>query len=645
MNVFYEEDGGFKVGTVLSSTDAALQVEAPHGKRSKIKTNHVLLRFTSPLADFLPTAEAIAAEVDIDFLWECCGQDEFGFEALAQDYVGHPPSAVEAAAIALRLHSAPIYFHRKGRGRYRAAPEDILKAALAGQEKRRLQEVQITEWAAQLAAGMLPEAIASQLMTLLHRPDKNTLEWKALEAACRTSGLSPLKLAAAAGGIPSVPDYLLAGFLLEHFPKGRGFAECAPGTPPTDLPVADVVAFSIDDAATTEIDDAFSLVTLADGTRRVGIHIAAPTLGVALGSALEKLVYSRLSTVYFPGDKITMLPDTLVEDFTLKAGQACPAVSLYVDVAEDFSMSGFETRIEAVPIAANLRHDTLEPLFNAETLANDPGIDYPFKAELRWLWEFANALEVHRGKADPNRPPQQDYNFSIDNGQVTITRRQRGEPMDKLVAELMILANSEWGGQLDKAGIPAIYRAQTQGKVKMVTTAQPHVGLGVAQYAWSSSPLRRAVDFVNQRQIVAMVREEPPEFAAGSTELFTILRDFDAAYSAYNAFQDQMERFWCLRWLQQEQVQEVTARVIKEDLLRFDNLPLVQRLPGLPDNLVSGETLRLGLVRVDELMMEVEWRLIERLTPPAVAVAPAADATEAAEVPEGEAAAPSVGGV
>lgn len=170
-------------------------------------------------------------------------------------------------------------------------------------------------------------------------------------------------------------------------------------------------------------------------------------------------------------------------------------------------MSGFETRIEAVPIAANLRHDTLEPLFNAETLANDSGIDYPFKAELRWLWEFANALEVHRGKADPNRPPQQDYNFSIDNGQVTITRRQRGEPMDKLVAELMILANSEWGGQLDKAGIPAIYRAQTQGKVKMVTTAQPHVGLGVAQYAWSSSPLRRAVDFVNQRQIVAMVRE------------------------------------------------------------------------------------------------------------------------------------------
>ena len=137
MNVFYEEDGGFKVGTVLSSTDAALQVEAPHGKRSKIKTNHVLLRFTSPLADFLPTAEAIAAEVDIGFLWECCGQDEFGFEALAQDYVGHPPSAVEAAAIALRLHSAPIYFHRKGRGRYRAAPEDILKAALAGQEKRR----------------------------------------------------------------------------------------------------------------------------------------------------------------------------------------------------------------------------------------------------------------------------------------------------------------------------------------------------------------------------------------------------------------------------------------------------------------------------------------------------------------------------
>jgi hypothetical protein len=358
MNVFYEEDGGFKVGAVMSSTDASLQVEAPHGKRSKIKTAHVLLKFTSPLADFLPQAETAAADIDVDFLWECCGADEFQFEALAADYWGHAPSAIEAAAIALRLHGAPMYFYRKGRGHYKAAPEDTLKAALAGQEKRRQQQLQIDEWAAQLRAGNIPEALRSQLMTLLHRPDKNTLEWKALDAASRDANQPPLRLVAAAGGIPSVPDYLLAGFLMEHFPKGRGFSAYAPAQAPGELVDAGVQAFSIDDAATTEIDDAFSLTRLDSGNWRVGVHIAAPTLGIGVDSELEKLVYNRLSTVYFPGDKITMLPDDAVNAFTLKEGQHCPAVSMYLEVAPDFTVLSHESRVEQVFVAANLRHDT-----------------------------------------------------------------------------------------------------------------------------------------------------------------------------------------------------------------------------------------------------------------------------------------------
>lgn len=632
MNVFYEEDGAFKVGAVMSTTDASLQVEAPHGKRSKIKAAAVLLKFTSPLADFLPAAETAANDIDVDFLWECCGSDEFGFEALAADYWGHAPSAVEAAAIALRLHGAPMYFYRKGRGHYKAAPEDTLKAALAGQEKRRQQQLQIDEWAAALCAGTIPDALRSQLMTLLHRPDKNTLEWKALDAASRDASQPPLRLIAAAGGIPSVPDYLLAGFLMEHFPKGRGFPACAPASPAPDaLEDAGVQAFSIDDAATTEIDDAFSLSRLDNGNWRVGVHIAAPTLGIDVDSDLEKLVYNRLSTVYFPGDKITMLPDDVVSQFTLKEGETCPAVSMYLEVSPDFTVLSHHSRVDRVFVAANLRHDTLEPLFNEDTLANDPGVDYPYKAELRWLWEFANALEVRRGKADPTRPPQLDYNFAIEDGKVIITRRKRGSPMDKLVSELMILVNCEWGGALDRAGFPAIYRAQTQGKVKMVTTAQPHVGLGVAQYAWSSSPLRRAVDFVNQRQIVAMIREQPPVFAPGDAKLFGILRDFDAAYSAYNQFQDQMERFWCLRWFTQEGIDTLQASWIKEDLIRIDGLPMVTRLAGLPDGLQAGDKVRLAIVRIDELTLDVEFRVLGR-----VGDAPAEPAAQDADGADGD---------
>jgi exoribonuclease R len=78
------------------------------------------------------------------------------------------------------------------------------------------------------------------------------------------------------------------------------------------------------------------------------------------------------------------------------------------------------------------------------------------------------------------------------------------------VAELMIAANSTWGKALAEAGIPALYRAQTGGKVRMTTAAAPHEGLGVDCYAWSSSPLRRYVDLVNQWQLIAWLKGEAP---------------------------------------------------------------------------------------------------------------------------------------
>lgn len=612
MNVFYEESGSFKVGSIVSRSDASLQVDTQHGKRAKIKSANVFLEFSSPLADFLPSADKLAADIDLDFLWECSPDDEFGYQDLAADYFGHQPSAAEAAALISRLHGAPMYFYKKGKGRYKKAPQEALQAALAGVERKKREQEQIDGWVAELKAGALPEAIRSQLMQLLWKPDKNALEFKAFDQASRELNLPPLRLADKVGGIPSVPDYLMAGFLMEYFPKGAGFGKYAPPAELPELPVAAVRAFSIDDANTTEIDDALSVEDLPNGNKRVGIHIAAPTLGVPQDSDIEKMVLSRLSTAYFPGDKITMLPDDVVQAFTLQEGRDCPAFSLYVEVTTAFEPVAFENRIEKVPVAANLRHAELEQVFNEETLANDPGVDYPFKRELTWLWQFAEALEKRRGKYDPTRPAQHDYNIDVVDGRVSITIRKRGAPMDKLVSELMILANSEWGRMLAEADIPAMYRAQSMGKVRMTTRPEPHIGLGVAQYAWSTSPLRRASDFINQRQLAAMIRGEKPQFAQGDAMLFAILRDFDATYGAYLSFQDKMEHYWCLKYLLQENITEPTAAVIKEDLVRIDGLPLRLRIPGLPE-LARGDRVQLSVVKVDLLTQEVELRYTGRL--------------------------------
>ena len=610
MNVFYEEEGTFKTGAILADNGTSLQVEAAHGKRSKIKASAVLLRFAEPaLSAFSEAAQRVAEEVDVDFLWQCCGTDEFSFDVLGREYFGHPPAALESAGLLYKLHGAPMYFYKKGKGRYKAAPAESLKAALASGERKRLQAEQKERWTADLTAGRLPPEFVSLAAKLLYAPDKNGIEWKALEAACDQQKLSPARVLANCGALASPHEYHLNRFLFEYFPHGAGFGAVPPVVMPAALPRAGVKAFSIDDETTTEIDDAFSVTLLANGNTEVGIHIAAPALGIAPGSPIDVIARARLSTVYFPGQKITMLPDDAVAAFTLAGGGERCALSLYAEVAPDGAVVATHSRSELVPIAANLRHGTLEAVFNADALAAG-AIAHELGSELKFLWHFAQHLQTARGKADVEGEIQRaEYNFYVDADHVRIVERKRGSPVDKVVSELMIFANTEWGGQLAKAGYAAIYRAQSNGVARMTTVAARHDGLGVAQYAWASSPLRRYVDLVNQRQLLALFAAQPPLYQANDESLLMALREFELAYDAYAEFQRNMERYWCLRWIGQEGVTELEATVFRDNLVRCNRLPLVIRVPSLRDA-AAGDQVRLEVSRVDpwELTFHAEFQ-------------------------------------
>ena len=608
MNVFYEEEGGFKVGAILADSGTSLQVEAAHGKRSKIKATAVLLRFEEPvLSAFTEAAQNAADGIELDFLWQCCGADEFAFDILGKEYFGHAPTALEAAGLLLRLHSAPMYFYKKGRGRYRAAPVEALQAALASVEKKRLQAEQKQRYVEELRACRLPEAFRPLLSKLLYAPDRNSLEWKALDAVCQELKLSPQRLLEKCGALASPHDYHLNRFLFEYFPGGAGFDAPPAVDVPGDLPLAQVEAFSIDDETTTEIDDAFSVTALANGNTRIGIHIAAPALGIAPGSPLDDMARARLSTVYFPGAKFTMLPAPAIDAFSLTAGGARPALSLYAEVDGAGSIVATESRSERVPILANLRHSELDEAFNADTLAAGE-IVHDYGRQLVRLWQFAQGLQAARGKADAEGGQRAEYNFYVEDGRVRIVQRRRGTPVDKVVSELMIYANAQWGLQLAGAGYAAIYRAQTGGLARMTTVPTPHDGLGVAQYAWASSPLRRYVDLINQRQLLALLAGAPAPYRAGDEALLMALRDFELAYDAYAEFQRTMERYWCLRWLEQESVTTVDATVIRDNLVRLDRLPLVMRIASLREA-VAGERVRLVLSRIDpwELTLHGEF--------------------------------------
>jgi exoribonuclease II len=648
MNLFFEESGDFKAGAVLSQQGEAYQVELLTGKRTKVKARDVLLQFSAPEpAALLKEAQALADDIELDFLWEVAGEEEFGFAELGAEYFGHAPQPHEAAGLLLRLHNAPIYFYKKGKGRYKAAPEASLQAALAGIEKKKQQAAIQAQYVEELKAHRLPESFRPMVMQLLFKPDKNGIEYKALEAACSELQMSPQRLMLAADGIGSPKQLHMAKFLFEQFPKGTGFPAIVIPVVPA-LPVAEVRAFSIDDVTTTEIDDAFSVVRQADGKVRIGIHIAAPGLGIKRDDALDAIARQRLSTVYMPGDKITMLPDALVEAFTLAEGRTCPALSLYATLdPADWTVASTETRAEMVPIAANLRHNDLDDLVTEENLAAGAG-EYAHKEDIALLWQWAQVLEKGRmAKREsfglkPEQTNRVDFNFYVEDDVVSIVRRKRGAPLDKIVAELMIFANSTWGKLMHDHGVPGIYRAQGAGsggwaarmQVRMLTHAAPHQGLGVDQYAWSTSPLRRYTDLVNQWQIMACVEHGvmaplAAPFKPKDADLFAVVSAFDAAYAAYADFQNNMERYWCLRWLAQENAKHVEAVVLKDEVLRLVDIPLIIRLAGMPQA-ARGTQVKLDLIRWDEVDLNIEARLIEM-------IAATAD-TEAAVIEDDESA-------
>ena len=641
MYALFEEPGKFLAGSILSVTDSSAQIELDSGKRVKVKTANILLKFEQPEpAQLMAAAQQESTSIELELAWEFAPEDEFGFRDLACDYFSAHATLAEQVGMLFALYDAPHYFRRAGKGRFRRAAADIVALALAAIEKKKLIAQQIQEWVKALCDGQCPQPVRDQLYKILFKPDKNAPEYKAVVEASRATQLGALDLLINAGAIDSPYQFHWKRFLLESFPKGTGFPKLDAPLIRDELPLSGARAFSIDDSATTEIDDALSVVGLGSGTVVLGIHIAAPGLAIVPGSEVDQVGRSRLSTVYMPGYKITMLPEEVVQNYTLTEGLNCPAVSLYVTLDEaTLNIKTTETRLESVYIEANLRHDQLDAVVTTDWLQDsnfnheiDPQRLSDLRVQLSFLYRLAQHLkakrEVVRGKPETfNRP---DYNYRLvgndgaepeGDEEVQISVRQRGAPLDLIVSESMILANSTWGAWMAELGVPGIYRSQSSMapgvKVRMGTKALPHAGIGVSSYAWSSSPLRRYTDLVNQWQIIACARfgttaALAAPFKAKDAELFSIITSFDAAYSDYRGFQNAMERFWVLKYVQQQGISEIEATLFKDNLVRADHLPLVLPVAGA-QGLPRGARLRVRLGDIDEVSLDIHGTLVERL--------------------------------
>ena len=175
----------------------------------------------------------------------------------------------------------------------------------------------------------------------------------------------------------------------------------------------------------------------------------------------------------------------------------------------------------------------------------------------------------------------------------------------------MILANTAWAEMLHNHGLAGIFRVQPNGRVRMSTHSEPHIGMNVAHYGWFTSPLRRACDYINQKQLQSLLQEGvAPRFGNKDSGLFAALGQFESAYTAYREFQDTMEHYWARVWLQQENVREITAVVLKDDLVRLNGLPLTARATGIPFEVAPKSVVKLAVSDIDPEQQSVALKYV-----------------------------------
>ncbi|QWD74470.1 RNB domain-containing ribonuclease [Polynucleobacter sp. TSB-Sco08W16] len=648
MNLVYEEGGDIKIATVQSASGAgdaeSWQATSLSGKKIKLKAKEVWLRFDKPEAQsVMDAANTLSKDIDLQLLWDCAPEEEFGLVDVSLEYFGAQATIPQQTALAIALQGAPVFFRRKGRGRFQRAPLEQLQAGLAALERKQKELEQQSLWQQELVSGSFPEALKSLAKQLLFSPDKNTAAYKALIAACTETGESPAQLMIRCGAIDSPLAYHQGMFLKAHFPNGAthnpnlSVDQATYAAAVAELPLAEVKAFSIDDSGTTEIDDALSVTELPNGGHRIGIHIAAPGLAIAKDDPLDQVARNRMSTVYFPGDKITMLPDSVIEQFSLDEGASRPALSIYVDIDTEgiANRDSLQMRAEMVPMVANLRLENIEHLVSEESLVDEDS-SYPYRKELAVLWRAAKLLHAGRqekrianglraeqlGVIDPNALAR-DFHFQIKDvdgvERVEILPRQRGSILDTIVAEWMIFCNSASGQLLADHGLPGLFRTQKGWgplRTRMQTTPGPHEGLGLDYYAWCTSPLRRYSDLVNQWQLIAlakngvmakMVAPFPPRDAT----LMGIAADFESSYQTYGEYQDRLEKYWCLRWIAQDgDSKNLYVRHLKEGMSRVELVPLHLPIPELASypRMTRAEV---AVANIDLLQLTAAVRVLE----------------------------------
>ncbi len=604
------------------------------------------------LAEVDQRREDLAAQVDVPGLWELVHEEKdlVPVKDLAELQFGAEAGDDHQAAVLRALFYERLHFRLSGGDYVPLTPEQLEQKKLQ-QEREAAHRAEVDRAVAYLRAlggqeggeppappapaPEPPEGLLELLKELLVFEDEAPQAKKAKEivSLAELGGRRRLfDLLVRLGALPPHANLplLKEGIPVEFPAQVEELAahiqpDAARGPDRADL--TELYTFTIDGAFTTDFDDALSFEPEPDGGGTLGVHITDASALLPPGGPLDAEAMERATTLYMPDTRIPMLPPVLSEDaLSLREGEPRPAISCLARLDAEGNLLGFEFLRSWLRVHKRLTYDEADEML----AAGDP--------RLKGLLALCDALRRRRGEAGAYFLPLPEVLVGVDeNFQVRVRLLDRDGLSREMVAETAILANTLVGRYLDQEGVPALYRIQAEPRepieegdpsdlflhfrqrrllnpVEITTKPGKHSSLGVEHYTHATSPIRRYLDLVMQRQLAAVLAGEKPLYSKRELEEVTmqVIPKVRRAMRVRQARQ----RYWLLRWLEERRDQLLPALVMEYQTRRWQLLLTeVMMLTTIPNqaglSLEPGQKVRVKIEKVDAFFDQLRVSLAE----------------------------------
>ena len=530
--------------------------------------------------------------VDLETLWQCVveEQETVSFEEILELYSGKEQVSAEQRFLLFWAVDKNTVYLARGEDRYLVRSQDDVSKTLRTIELREEREEKAQAaigWVRSVLSGRVPSVIDENHREFLELIERYVIDLDGYERAKEAKGFlydSGLKeVETAAEFLVKIgfwkkdddPESKKIAFHFRHSQRAleevgavlsvRGGFESL--TDRTDLEV-----FSVDSKTTQDIDDAISFETNGDRVT-LGVHISNVAYVVSRGCFLDQGALERAETVYFPEGRIDMFPRELVSGkLSLTAGDTRPALSLFATFnKEDFTLIDYRFEVTLIRVSKNLTYAEATEIFDQTQWGNS-------------LVTLANSLRSARVKKGAFIVQLPELKIRVgDQDGISISKDCMNSPAHNVVSECMILMNRLSGDFFGKNEIPALFRSQTQEidpeareldagdvlfpvkvikhlKPSLVTsTPEIHKSLGVACYVQMTSPIRRYLDLIMQRQLISWLEEQKICYSESELE-DTNTRVSLATREIKNA-QRSRHRYWLIRYLLEKDIKGATGYV------------------------------------------------------------------------------------